>query len=229
MAAALITSHHRSLQRVDAQRGRAPPPPRASVLVDVRDRRSPAAVLVGSQTCQRARGGRAAEEARLADFAIAKRRDCALPSRRASTPLLSALCNEVDRDVWGPTIHGTVMSRHERPQGGRLHVSQHWCVGRSPLRFLDSDRGRDPATGRTGPVPLSRASPSRSFEEPAPGSGMVQHPDLMVCQTGLSSSPVVLAPGCLPEGVLGVPERWRLPEPVEEAKACAAVEAGQAA
>ncbi|CAB0029288.1 unnamed protein product [Trichogramma brassicae] len=48
--------HHRSLQRVDAQRGRAPPPPRARVLVDGRDRRSLAAVLAGSKTCPKSAG-----------------------------------------------------------------------------------------------------------------------------------------------------------------------------
>ncbi|CAB0044001.1 unnamed protein product [Trichogramma brassicae] len=48
--------HHQSLQRVDAQRGTAPSPPQARVLMDGRDRRSPAAVLAGSQTCPKSAG-----------------------------------------------------------------------------------------------------------------------------------------------------------------------------
>ncbi|CAB0037466.1 unnamed protein product [Trichogramma brassicae] len=69
--------------------------------------------LRARRLAQRARG-RAAEEARLADFAIAKSRLRAA-IEESKRRCWSALCNEVDRDVWGRP-YGTVMSRLRGPR-----------------------------------------------------------------------------------------------------------------
>ncbi|CAB0031184.1 unnamed protein product [Trichogramma brassicae] len=69
--------------------------------------------LRARRLAQRARG-RAAEEARLADFAIAKSRLRAA-IEESKRPCWSAICNEVDRDVLGRP-YGTVMSRLRGPR-----------------------------------------------------------------------------------------------------------------
>ncbi|CAB0036930.1 unnamed protein product [Trichogramma brassicae] len=69
--------------------------------------------LRARRLAQRARG-RAAEEARRADFAFAKSRLRAA-IEESKRRCWSALCNEVDRDVWGRP-YGTVMSRLKGPR-----------------------------------------------------------------------------------------------------------------
>ncbi|CAB0029463.1 unnamed protein product [Trichogramma brassicae] len=199
MAAALIIAITKACQRVDAQRGDGAIAAATSPCTDGRgrDRRSPAAVLAGSQTCPRSAGacrGRRRLDSPI--FAIAKSRLlAAIEGEQAPDAAGAPSAMRVDRDVWGRP-YGTVMSCLRDP---RATPPREPNTGASDGRrsIPDGDRGADPATAGDRPVLLSWASSSRSFEEPAPGSRMGSQPRRR------------LAPGCLPEGVLGVPERWR--------------------
>uniref|UniRef100_A0ABD2WN58 Reverse transcriptase domain-containing protein n=1 Tax=Trichogramma kaykai TaxID=54128 RepID=A0ABD2WN58_9HYME len=118
---------------------------------------------------------------------------------------------------------------HVAPEGPKGDTSKRAISGTSDSRraIPDGDRGADPASSRT----CRCRSPWRLFG----GAARCLRQDPGWCSTRTrwctkqgSQARRCPAPGCLLAGVFGVPERWCLPEPVEEAKACAAAEAGLA-